>query len=264
MIESSCSKHAGDIRWSWLMKFRMRLVECSPGPKLTDPHLDLRKILPETVVFISSSKWHDVFHKQSRFRDAVQCFSGGGQSHSLHDGRSEIAKAKAKARRELFINKMVFSPTFRHFLRNTCQKWDLILLKMEMLGCLEHLGVLSKAPDFRTGKGKHDANEMKRLLMPHMLDDDDITIEVMVIHYKKDGLETIRNAEKQMVAPCHVCTRICSWLGVFGHGAEIQSHHMYGRKMPQDATRTHSAGSQGYQYWLVDQQKQPHRTGRWA
>lgn len=38
------------------------------------------------------------------------------------------------------------------------------------------------------GKGKHDANEMKRLLMPHMLDDDDITIEVMVIHYKKDPL----------------------------------------------------------------------------
>ncbi|CAJ1351673.1 unnamed protein product [Effrenium voratum] len=37
------------------------------------------------------------------------------------------------------------------------------------------------------GKGKHDANEMKRLLMPHMLDDDDITIEVMVIHYKKDS-----------------------------------------------------------------------------
>ena len=35
------------------------------------------------------------------------------------------------------------------------------------------------------GKGKHDANEMKRLLMPHMLDDDDITIEVMVIHYKQ-------------------------------------------------------------------------------
>eukprot|EP00434_Breviolum_minutum_P040358 symbB.v1.2.035859.t1/scaffold4925.1/size32794/3 len=42
------------------------------------------------------------------------------------------------------------------------------------------------------GKGKHDANEMKRLLMPHMLDDDDITIEVMVIHYKKDhkGINT--------------------------------------------------------------------------
>ncbi|CAK9070930.1 unnamed protein product [Durusdinium trenchii] len=37
------------------------------------------------------------------------------------------------------------------------------------------------------GKGKHDANEMKRLLMPHMLDDDDITIEVMVIHYKQAG-----------------------------------------------------------------------------
>ncbi|CAK9005681.1 unnamed protein product [Durusdinium trenchii] len=42
------------------------------------------------------------------------------------------------------------------------------------------------------GKGKHDANEMKRLLMPHMLDDDDITIEVMVIHYKQDrkGINT--------------------------------------------------------------------------
>jgi len=43
------------------------------------------------------------------------------------------------------------------------------------------------------GKGKHDANEMKRLLMPHMMDDDDdITIEVMVIHYRKDpkGINT--------------------------------------------------------------------------
>jgi len=48
-------------------------------------------------------------------------------------------------------------------------------------------GYCQKLSSDCTGKGKHDANEMKRLLMPHMLDDDDITIEVMVIHYKKDG-----------------------------------------------------------------------------
>eukprot|EP00933_Yihiella_yeosuensis_P064240 TRINITY_DN6760_c0_g2_i1.p1 TRINITY_DN6760_c0_g2~~TRINITY_DN6760_c0_g2_i1.p1 ORF type:complete len:1314 (+),score=308.91 TRINITY_DN6760_c0_g2_i1:87-4028(+) len=37
-------------------------------------------------------------------------------------------------------------------------------------------------------KGEHDANEMKRLLMPHMMDEDDADIcqEVMVIHYRKD------------------------------------------------------------------------------
>lgn len=101
MIESSCSKQAGDIRWSWIMKFRMRVVECSPGTKLTDsswPYIE--KSFQKQWVFISSSKWHDVFHKQSCFRDVVQCFSGS-QSHSLHDGRSEIAKVKAKARREL-------------------------------------------------------------------------------------------------------------------------------------------------------------------
>ena len=48
-----------------------------------------------------------------------------------------------------------------------------------------YIGVQSTI-EHSPGKGKHDANEMKRLLMPHMLDDDDITIEVMVIHYKKD------------------------------------------------------------------------------
>jgi len=67
-----------------------------------------------------------------------------------------------------------------------------------------------------------------------------------------------------MVAPCYVLLYECGLavgLGFFGHGVEIQSHHME-EKNPQDGTRTHSAGSQGYQYWLVDQQKQPHRTGR--
>lgn len=37
------------------------------------------------------------------------------------------------------------------------------------------------------GKGKHDANEMKRLLMPHMMEDNmDVTEEVLVIHYRRD------------------------------------------------------------------------------
>eukprot|EP00930_Biecheleria_cincta_P047369 TRINITY_DN32820_c0_g1_i1.p1 TRINITY_DN32820_c0_g1~~TRINITY_DN32820_c0_g1_i1.p1 ORF type:complete len:1307 (-),score=272.20 TRINITY_DN32820_c0_g1_i1:41-3961(-) len=42
------------------------------------------------------------------------------------------------------------------------------------------------------GKGKHDADEMKRLLLPHMMDDGDVTEEVMVIHYRKDrkGINT--------------------------------------------------------------------------
>ena len=60
MIESSCSKQAGDIRWSWMMKFRMRLVISgmqSQGPKLTDsswPYIE--KSLQKQWVFISSSK----------------------------------------------------------------------------------------------------------------------------------------------------------------------------------------------------------------
>ncbi|CAE8641281.1 unnamed protein product, partial [Polarella glacialis] len=38
------------------------------------------------------------------------------------------------------------------------------------------------------GKGKgHDANEMKRLLMPHMMDEEeDVREEILVIHYRKD------------------------------------------------------------------------------
>ena len=67
--------------------------------------------------------------------------------------------------------------------------------------CLQ--GGSQRLPFECTGKGKHDANEMKRLLMPHMLDDDDITIEVMVIHYKKDGTNQ-RGEKGRLHNPCDV------------------------------------------------------------
>lgn len=159
-------------------------------------------------MFISCSKWHDVFHKQSRFRDAVQCFSGEANPiRCMMEGqKSQRQRREGNSSNGWFR----FKPT-KGSSWGILVKWDLKFIKTEMqyafylgvllidfivfdssgapliLHSLHMFGYCQKLPFDCTGKGKHDANEMKRLLMPHMLDDDDITIEVMVIHYKKDG-----------------------------------------------------------------------------